>query len=188
MRRRKHRLEDLDQDIRDHLERETQDNIERGMSPEEARFAALRKFGNVTRIKAETREVWSVVWLEQLLQDARFGLRMLWQSPGLTVAAVLAITLGIGVNVEIISVLNGVTLRLLPIPRAEQIVSVNQIFQGRTSRNTHGETSMFSYPEYVNYRDHNHVFTGLVAYEPFVEATLSGSKMQQLLGATTTCN
>jgi hypothetical protein len=53
MRRRKHRLEDLDQDIRDHLERETQDNIERGMSPEEARFAALRKFGNVTRIKAE---------------------------------------------------------------------------------------------------------------------------------------
>ncbi len=188
MRRRKRVLEDLDKDIRDHLERETQDNIERGMSPEEARYAALRKFGNVTRVKAETREVWSVVWFEQLLQDARFGLRMLWRSPGLTAAAVLAITLGIGVNVAIFSVLNGATLRLLPIPRAEQIVSVSQIFHGRTSRNTHGETSMFSYSEYVNYRNHNHVFTGLVAYEPFVEATLPGGKVRQLLGAATTCN
>jgi hypothetical protein len=57
MRLRKRMLDDLDQDIRDHLERETQDNIERGMSAEEARYAALRKFGNVTRVKEETRDV-----------------------------------------------------------------------------------------------------------------------------------
>ena len=63
MKRGKRMLEDLDQDIRDHIERETQDNIERGMSPEEGRSAALRKFGNVTRVKEETREVWSVVWI-----------------------------------------------------------------------------------------------------------------------------
>ncbi len=107
---------------------------------------------------------------------------------GLRLAAVLAITLGIGVNVGIFSVLNGATLRLLPIPRAEQIVSVNQIFHGRTPRNIHGETSMFSYSEYLNYRDHNHVFTGLVAYEPFIEATLAGGNAQQLLGAATSCN
>ena len=188
MRLRKRMLDDLDQDIRDHLERETQDNIERGMLPEEARYAALRKFGNVTRVKEETREVWSAVWLEQLLQDARFGLRTLWRSPGLTVAAVLTIALGIGVNVGVFSVLNGVALRLLPIPRAEQIVSVNQIFQGRFARNIHGESSMFSYPEYLDYRDHNHVFTGLVAYEPSVEATLSGGNVQQLVGTAISCN
>lgn len=188
MRWRKRMLEDLDKDIRDHLERETQDNIERGMSTEEARFTALRKFGNVTRVKAETREVWSVVWFEQFVQDARFGLRMLWRIPGLTMAAVLAITLGIGVNVEIFSVLNGATLRLLPIPRAEQIVNVSQIFHGRNPRNIHGETSMFSYSEYLNYRDHNHVFTGLVAYEPFMEATLPGGPVQPVLGAATSCN
>ncbi|MGC1293553.1 MAG: ABC transporter permease [Alloacidobacterium sp.] len=188
MKRRKRMLEELDQDIRDHLESETQDNLDRGMSPEEARHAALRKFGNVTRVKEETWEVWSVVWLEQLLQDTRFGLRTLWRSPGLTVAAVLAIALGIGVNVGVFSVLNGVALRLLPIPRAEQIVSVNQIFHGRFSRNTHGEGSMFSYAEYLDYRDHNHVFTGLVAYEPFVEATLAGGDVQQLLGTATSCN
>jgi len=61
MRRRKRMLAQLDQDIRDHIERETEDNIERGMSPEEARRGAMRKFGNVTRLKEETREVWSFV-------------------------------------------------------------------------------------------------------------------------------
>jgi len=76
MRLRKRMLDDLEQDIRDHLERETQDNIDRGMSPEEARRAALRKFGNVTRVKEQTWEVWNPLWLEQLLQDARFGLRL----------------------------------------------------------------------------------------------------------------
>ena len=83
MRRRKQMIEDLDQDIREHIERETQDNIERGMSPEEARYAAVRKFGNVTRVKEETREVWSFVWLEQLGQDIHYGLRMLAKSQGL---------------------------------------------------------------------------------------------------------
>jgi len=188
MRLRKRLLEDLDQDLRDHLEMETQDNIDRGMSPQEARYAALRKFGNVTRVKEETRAVWSVVWLEQLLQDVRFGIRTLWRSPGVTVAAVLAIALGIGVNVGVFSVLNGVALRLLPLPRAKQLVSVNQIFHGRFSRDIHGEGSMFSYPEYLDYRDHNHVFTGLVAYEPYVEATLAGGNARQLVGASITCN
>jgi macrolide transport system ATP-binding/permease protein len=188
MRLRKRMLGDLDQDIRDHLERETQDNIERGMSPEEARYAALRKFGNVTRVKEETREVWSLVWIEQLLQDARFGLRTLWRSPGLTVAAVLAIALGIGVNVGIFSVLNGVALRLLPIPHAEQIVSVNQIFHGRFTRNSHNGANRFSYAEYLDYRDHNHVFTGLAAYESDVEATLAGGTARHVLGTVTSCN
>jgi hypothetical protein len=59
-------LQQLDDEIREQIARETQDNIERGMPPEEARYAAVRKFGNVTRVKEETREVWSLVWLEQL--------------------------------------------------------------------------------------------------------------------------
>ena len=70
-----HPLDNLGDDIRDHIERETQENIERGMSPAEARAAALRKFGNVTRVMEETRAVWMPVWLEQLLQDIRYGVR-----------------------------------------------------------------------------------------------------------------
>jgi putative ABC transport system permease protein len=74
MRRRKPMMEDLDRDIREHIAIETQDNIERGMSPQDARYAALRKFGNVTLVMEETHEVWSFVWLEQLAQDIRVGL------------------------------------------------------------------------------------------------------------------
>jgi hypothetical protein len=82
MTRRKRMLEDLDRDIQEHIERETQDNIDRGMSAEEARYAALRKFGNVRRVKEDTWEVWNMAWLEQLWQDVRFGLRMLLRNPG----------------------------------------------------------------------------------------------------------
>ena len=150
----------------------------------------MRKFGNVARVKEETWEVWSVVWLEQLLQDVRFGIRTLLRSPGLTVAAVIAIALGIGVNVGIFSVLNGLALRLLPVPRAQELVSVNQIFhfQGRGDRSIHNDSSWFSYSEYLDYRDHNHVFAGLVAYEPYVEATLKGIDVRQVLGTAASCN
>jgi len=101
MRRSKRMMEELEQDIRDHIERETQDNIERGMPPEEARYAAVRKFGNVTRVKEETREVWSLVWLEQLLQDIHFGLRMLRKSPGFGGGRHSYAGVGIGANTAI---------------------------------------------------------------------------------------
>jgi macrolide transport system ATP-binding/permease protein len=190
MTRRKRILEQLDEDIRDHLERETQDNIDRGMSPEDARYAALRKFGNVARVKEQTHEVWSIAWLEQLVQDIRFGARTLWRNPGLTVAAILAIALGVGINVGIFSVLNGIAFRLLPVPRAQEIISVNQIlhFQGRGDRSIHNGANYFSYSEYLDYRDHNHVFAGLVAYEPFVEATLADGNVHPITGTAASCN
>lgn len=124
MRSRKRLMEDLDRDIREHIAMETQDNIERGMSLEEARYAALRKFGNVTRVKEETREVWSVVWVEQLLQDIRFGLRMLRRNPGFSLLAVAALALGVGASSVMFSAVNSILLRPLPYRSADRLVVI----------------------------------------------------------------
>ena len=187
--RRKNVEAELDDELRFHFERQVAKFIQSGLPPQEAKRRARLDFGGVEQqLKEEHREARGVNFIETVLQDIRYGLRMLRQNLGFTVAAVLAIALGVGINVGIFSVLNGAALRLLPIPRAEQLVSVSQIFHRRTIRNTHGETSMFSYSEYLDYSEHNHVFSGLLAYEPFLEGTLAGIKMQQLLGTATACN
>jgi len=150
MKRRKRMLESLDQDIREHIAMETQDNIERGMSPEEARYAAVRKFGNVTRIKEDTRDVWSVVWLEQSLQDIRFGLRVLRKSPGFAVVAILTLALGIGANTAIFSVVNAVLLQPLPYPNANRLA----IIWSQWGNETRGPASG---PEMIELRNRSRV-------------------------------
>ena len=178
----------LDDEIQFHLDQQIAENLAAGMSAQEARYAAMRAFGNPTFLKEETRDTWGWTWLEQVAQDLRYGSRTLGKNPGFTVVAVLAVALGIGVNTGIFSALNGVALKLLPVPRAEQIVSVDQIFHGKFRRNLHGESGLFSYSEYQNYRANNHVFSGLLAYAPFLEATLGGENPKQLTGAEASCN
>jgi len=180
--------QELDDELRDHLERKTEEYVAKGITPEEALRRARLELGGVEKVKEECRDARRVNWIQDFVQDLHYGLRMLRQNPGFTAAAVLAIALGVGINVGIFSVLNGAALRLLPIPRAEQVVSIDQILHGRFKRNSHNGTSMFSYSEYLDYRDHNHVFAGLLAYEPFVEATLGGGRMQELTGTLATCN
>jgi len=157
--RRKRVLQDLDQEIRDHIAMATQDNIDRGMSPEEARYAALRKLGNVTRIKEDAREVWTVVWLEQVLQDVQFALRQLGKSPAFTVVAVLTLALGIGANTAIFSLTNALMLRPVPVRNPNTLVELLHQYPGEPAFNG------FSWDAYQILRQ-NHVLSDLAVDSP----------------------
>jgi hypothetical protein len=99
-------LDGLDAEIADHIEREVEVNIARGMSPAQARRQARIAFGNVALVQEDARSAWTWSWLETLRQDLRFGARILKNSPGLSLTAAVLIALVIGINTTIYSMVN----------------------------------------------------------------------------------
>jgi hypothetical protein len=104
----------LDQELNDHIEREIQENIVTGMTAEDARYAALRAFGNPALVRDQARATWSWTWLESLLRDLRYAFRALRRTPGFASIAVIVMGLGIGANVALFTVVRGVILKPLP--------------------------------------------------------------------------
>src|SRR5262245_20811163 len=167
--------EELDEEAQFHLEREIEENIVRGMTPEEARYAALRSFGGVERVKEESRDVRGVRLLEEIWQDLRYGARMLLKQPGFTLIAVITLALGIGANTAIFSVVNAVLLRPLPYRDPDRIVTVGHY------RAMFDDDVVFGW-DFLEWRDQAKVFEQIAAYFSGT-ADLTGSGEPARLGA-----
>jgi len=150
---------DLDDEIRFHVERETEENVRRGMPPSEARVVALRRFGGVDKTKEEVREADRAMFFETLLQDMRYGLRSLRKNPGYAAAAILTLALGIGANTAIFSVVHGVLLQSLPYGGGDQLVKIQVDAPGAGISD-----GRYSVPELNDLRAMSHSFEGIVEY------------------------
>ena len=121
---RSHADRELDEELRDHLERQTEQNIRLGMDPEEARYVAHKAFGGLEQAKERSRDVRGLRWLEELWQDLRYSLRMVLKKPGFTLVAVITLALGIGANTAIFSAIDALLLNPMPFPELDRVVAV----------------------------------------------------------------
>ena len=148
-----------------YLEIETAENVARGMSEEEARYAARRKFGNPTLIREEIYRMNSIGLLETLWQDLRYGVRGLRSSPGFTAVAILSLALGIGANAAIFQLFDAVRLKLLPVKNPQQLAEVKIADQHDYFRgNSTGRRPNLTNALWEQIRAHQQVFSGITAF------------------------
>ena len=171
----------LDRDLRDevefHLTMREAKNREAGIAGDEARYAARRQFGNVTRIRENSRALWTFAWTETLWQDIRFGARSLRKSPGFTIVAVLTLALGIGAPTAIFSVIDSVMLQPLPFTEPHQLVSILSTKNGAT---LDGPSAL----DARDYAQNNHSFQKMVVYDHWrknVNLGTAGSEPEQMI-------
>src|SRR5215468_5663760 len=152
---------EMEEEMRFHLEMQIEQNLASGMAAEEARYAARRQFGNQTWLKEASREMWSLNSIETLIQDLRYGARMLRKNPGFTLLAVLTLALGIGATTTIFSAIQNILLDPFPYKDASRVVAI-QIHD--TSDSRPGGRSWFQAPEFLDYQEQNRVFEDVIGY------------------------
>src|SRR5436309_3864984 len=170
--------QELDDELRDHLERKTQEYVAQGMTQEEAHRRARLDLEGIEQTKEKCRDARRVNWIQDFVQDLHFGLRMLRKSPGFAAVAVLTLALGIGANTVIFTVVNGVILKPLPYPQPQRLV---MLWERQLSDGTLGTVAPANF---VDWREQNHSFDKMAAIDPYPDFILNGSgEPQRLTGA-----
>jgi putative ABC transport system permease protein len=174
---RKEQLErELEDELSFHLEREAAQNLRDGMNPDDARYSALKSFGQLERSREECREARGVRLIEEFLQDLRYGRRLLAKNPGFTLIAIVTLALGIGANTTIFSVVNAFLLRPLPYGDADRLVMVDS--QQR------GQSIGVSFADYEDWRRQNNVFDDLAFFNLRWNANLDFGNETETLSLT----
>jgi len=168
----------LDDELRDHVERQIEENLAGGMSAEEARLAALRAFGNPALLREQAHATWSWNRLESLLRDLRYGVRTLSRTPGFTVIAMVVMALGIGANVAMFTVVRSVLLKPLPYPQQEQLVALSERLSDKFP------ATMIAPGMFQEWQKQEHSFAGLAMYgvAEFNLSPSSGQPAEMLKG------
>lgn len=160
--------DDLDEELRTHIDLAIEENLKRGMSEQEARTAARRALGNATLIREQAHESWGWAPIERLWQDIRYGLRQFIRNPGFTVVAVTTLAVGIGVNTTIFSTVSAILLRKPPVKAPDSLCAV--------SSKTFGGDDLIraSAPDFKSWQEQNKVFKQMTAVETGRSLTLTG--------------
>ena len=173
-RERRDREKDLNRELESHLELETEEQLDSGLSADEARYAARRAFGNTTLVQEDVHAIWSLAWLERIQRDLKYSARSLRKNPVFTLVAVLTLALGIGANTAIFSTIDALMLRPLPFSAADQLVRIYSTKDGVPIRGT----SAAGGPSVLDMRDfaqNSHSFQKMVTYDAWRKNVSFGS-------------
>jgi hypothetical protein len=163
-RERRNPEKDLYRELASHLELEAEEQLDSGLSPEEARYAAQRAFGNTTLVQEDVHAIWSLFWLERFQRDVKYAARSLRKNPLFTLVAVLTLALGIGANTAIFSTIDALMLRPLPFPAADRLVRIYSTKNGIPIRGT-GAAGGPSLLDMRDFAQNSHSFQRMVAYD-----------------------
>ncbi len=159
--------EDLDEELRTHLEMLAEENVRHEIPLEEARYAALRTFGGIDQVREIYREQRGLPMIETFAQDLRFAFRQLRRNPGFTTVVVLTLALGIGANTAIFSVVNAVMLRPLPYPQSDRLVWIAESIPAL-------KVEIATGGDYVDWKNQNHTLEEIAAYDTSAAFNLTG--------------
>jgi putative ABC transport system permease protein len=177
----KKRDADLERELRSDLELEEEEQRESGVSGEEARYAALRAFGNLTLVHEQTLATWSCNWLESLARDLRFSSRTLCRAPGFTISAILVMALGIGANLALFTVVRGVLLKPLPFHDPDRLV---MLYEAGLHEDDKAGSNVVAGGMYAEWKNQNHSYSSLALAKGIrVGLSASGGQLPEKLNS-----